>query len=243
MNFGSLMQWLRRSGRLEISLLLAGLFVVVGIWAFAALAGEVLEGDTLKYDEHILLALRQPGNTAEPIGPHWTLQVARDLTAMGGVTVLGVVTGVVGGYLLLQRRYGLFAFTMGSVVSGSLLALVLKEAFHRTRPQIVPHLTDISTASFPSGHSMISSVAYLTLAAILARTTHDWKTKIFFLVVAVILIGLIGCSRVYLGVHFPTDVFAGWCAGVTWAILCCLVGHFLAQRHLVDAASDRSWDP
>ena len=240
MHFGSVFHWLRRSGRLEISLLLAGLFVVAGVWIFIALAGEVLEGDTTKYDEHILLALRQPGNPADPIGPHWTLQVARDLTAMGGVTILGIICAVVGGYFLLQRRYGLCAFTMGSVFSGSLLALVLKEAFHRSRPQIVPHLTDISTASFPSGHSMISSVTYLTLAAILARTSHDWKTKIFFLAVAVILIGLIGCSRVYLGVHYPTDVFAGWCGGVTWAILCCIVGHALAQRRLVEGASDQS---
>ncbi len=239
MKIGQFFQWIRRSGRLEISLLLAGLFVVAGFWAFAVLAGEVLDGGAPKYDERLLLALRQPGNLAEPIGPHWTLQVARDLTALGGVTVLGILSGGVGGYLLLQRRYGLLVFTMGSVGTGALLALVLKDWFHRPRPQIVPHLTDISTASFPSGHSMISSVVYLTLAALLARATPDWKTKIFFLGVAVVLIGLIGCSRVYLGVHFPTDVLAGWCGGTTWAILCCLVGHVLGRRHLVEGVSDQ----
>lgn len=243
MNLARFFQWVQRSGRLEVSLLLTGLFVVAGIWGFVLLASEVQEGDTTRYDERVLLALRQPGHLENPIGPYWTLQVARDLTALGGVTVIGIITGVVGGYLLLQRRYGLLAFTMTSVVTGTLLALVLKELFHRARPQVVPHLTDISTASFPSGHSMISSVVYLTLAALLARAVPDWKTKIFFLAVAVVLIGLIGCSRVYLGVHFPTDVFAGWCGGITWAILCCLVGHVLARRHLVDGVSDESLEP
>ncbi len=233
MNINQITQWLRRSGRLEISLLLAGLVVIIGAWMFAALAGEVLEGDTLKYDDRILLALRKPGNLAEPIGPVWLLQIARDLTAMGGVSVLSIVCAVVAGYLLLRRHYGRLIFTMASVVSGTLIALVFKEVFHRPRPQIVPHLTDISTASFPSGHSMISSVTYLTLAALLARSSDEWRLKVYFLVVAVVLIVLIGCSRVFLGVHFPTDVLAGWCAGITWAIACCLVGHLLEKRRMV----------
>lgn len=234
--FLRLTEWLRRTGRLEIYLLTAGLLVAAGIWGFAALASEVVEGDTARYDERILLALRNPADPSVPIGPHWTLQVARDVTAMGGVTVLGFVIAVIGGYLLLQRWHGLFVFMLGSVVSGSVLALVLKGFFHRARPQVVPYLTDIATASFPSGHSMISSVAYLTMAALLARATRDWKTKIYCLAVAVILIVAIGCSRVYLGVHFPTDVFAGWCGGATWAILCCMAGHILARRRVVDAA-------
>lgn len=167
-----------------------------------------------------------------PIGPPWLLQVARDVTAFGGAFGIGLITLSVLGYLLLGRRYGLFSLIVVSVYGGSGLALLFKTWFHRARPQIVPHLTDISTASFPSGHSMISSVAYLTLAALLARSAPDLRAKVYFLVVAVGLIGLIGMSRLYLGVHFPTDVLAGWAMGSAWAIICCLAAHSVARRRL-----------
>ena len=225
--------WIRRSGRLEIALLLAILAAVAGLWTFGMLAEEVMEGDTAKFDERILLALRQPGNLAAPIGPPWTLQVARDITAFGGAFGIGLITLAVMGYLLLERRYGFLLLVIVSVYGGSALALLFKTWFHRNRPQIVPHLTDISTASFPSGHSMISSVAYLTLAALLARAAPDLVTKIYFLAVAVVLIALIGFSRVLLGVHYPTDVLAGWAMGSAWAIICCLVARFLANRRVV----------
>ena len=230
--------WVRRGGRLEISLLVAILLAVAGLWVFCALAAEVVEGDTGKFDERILLALREPGNLAVPIGPSWLLQVARDITAFGGAFGIGMITLSVLGYLLLERHYGFSGLVVASVYGGSALALVFKTWFHRSRPEVVPHLTDISTASFPSGHSMISSVAYLTLAALLARAAPDLRTKIYCLSVAVVLIFLIGVSRLYLGVHFPTDVLAGWSAGSAWAIICCLVAHFLAQRRIADPAND-----
>ena len=125
-----------------------------------------------------------------------------------------------------------------SVASGTGLALVLKDLFHRPRPQVVPHLTDIATASFPSGHSMLSSLTYLTLAALLARASPDLGTKLYFLAVASALTAAIGCSRVYLGVHFPTDVFAGWCVGSAWALVCCLVAHFIAGHRAVPRSEE-----
>ncbi len=230
--------WGQRAGRLEVGILLAIFVVVAALWAFGAMAAEVIEGDPAKFDERILLALRQPGNLAVPIGPSWGLQVARDLTAFGGPVGIGMVTAVVSGYLVLQRRFGLLLFVLGSVFSGTILGLFLKEMFHRPRPDVVPHLTDISTASFPSGHSMLSSVAYLTLAALLARAVPDWRTKIYFLAVAVVLIGLVGFSRVFLGVHYPTDVLAGWCVGSVWAILCCVVAHFIEKRHTIPKSEE-----
>ena len=230
--------WVRRGGRLEVSILLAGLAAVAGLWTFGVLAAEVVEGDTGKFDERILIALRQPGNLAVPIGPPWLLQVARDMTAFGGAFGIGIISIAVLGYLLLQRHYGFFCLVVVAVYGGSALALLFKTLFHRTRPQVVPHLTDISTASFPSGHSMISSVAYLTLAALLARAAPDLGTKIYCLAVAMVLIVMIGVSRLYLGVHFPTDVLAGWAMGSAWAIICCLAAHFLAKRRIADPAND-----
>lgn len=230
--------WLVRGGRLEVTLLLAILFAVAGLWTFGALAGKVMEGDTRKFDERILLALREPGNTAVPIGPHWTLQVARDLTAFGSAVGIGLVTAVVSGYLGLQRRNGLLGFVLASVLTGTALSVVLKDWFHRPRPQVVPHLTDIASASFPSGHSMMSSVVYLTLAALLARTVPDLKTKCYFFVVAVVLTGLIGCSRLYLGVHFPTDVLAGWCIGCAWAVICSIIAHLVSSHTQLPRAKE-----
>ena len=240
--FAATLVWLRRSGRLELAILLAILGAVAALWAFGTLAAEVVEGDTAKFDERLLLACRQPNDLAVPIGPAWTLQVARDLTAFGGPVGLGLVVAVVAGYLALDGRFGLLVFVLTSTVSGTVLGLFLKELFHRPRPGIVPHLTDISTASFPSGHSMLSSVAYLTMAALLARAVRTVYTKVYFLAVAVVLIGLIGCSRVYLGVHYPTDVLAGWCVGSAWAILCCVVAHFVARRRAFPQAEQLEQD-
>ncbi len=231
--------YVRRAGRLEVAMLLTILCAVIGLWTFVALAEEVVEGDANKFDDRVLLALRQPDNLAVPIGPPWLLQVARDLTAFGGVAGIGLVTGVVAGYLALQRRRGLLSVVLVSVVGGTILALAVKAAFHRPRPSVVPHLTDISTASFPSGHSMLSSVAYLTMAALLARASPDLRTKVYLFVVAVVLIALIGSSRVYLGVHYPTDVLAGWGLGSAWAIVCCGVAHFLARKRLVAGVEEK----
>lgn len=222
--------WVRRSGRLEVALLLAVFGATVALWVFGALAAQVVEGNPAKFDDRLLLALRQPGNLAVPIGPSWGVQLARDMTAFGGPVGIGLVTGIVAGFLALERRYGLLTFLLASTLSGTILGLFLKEMFHRPRPQVVPHLTDISTASFPSGHSMLSSVAYLTMAALLARAVPQLRLKIYFLAVAVVLIGMVGFSRVYLGVHYPTDVLAGWSVGSAWAILCCVVAHFLASK-------------
>ena len=235
-----LKRWIWKEGRLEVLVLTGILLAVAGLWIFGVVAAKVMEGDTQRFDDRILLALRTPGDLAVPIGPGWTVQVARDLTAFGGPVGLGIITGVVAGYLWLQRRFGLLCFVLASVLSGTGLALVLKDWFRRPRPQVVPHLTDIATASFPSGHSMLSSLTYLTLAALLARAVPDWKTKLYFLLVASVLTLLIGCSRVYLGVHFPTDVLAGWCVGSTWALVCCLVAHFIASRRLLPRAEELS---
>ena len=223
---------LLKSGRLEIAILAAVFISIGGLWIFGVLAAEVVEGDTGKFDERLLLACREPGNLAVPIGPHWTLDVARDLTTFGGGLGLLLITAVIGGYLCLERRFGLLIFMLASIISGTALSLIIKELINRPRPEIVPHLADIATASFPSGHSMLSAVVYLTLAALLARATPKTKLKCYYLAVAVILIGLIGCSRVYLGVHYPTDVLAGWSLGSAWAVICCLTAQFVHTRWL-----------
>jgi len=151
-----------------------------------------------------------------PIGPHWLLDVARDLTRLGSSSVLVFVVASVVVYLLLKRRFALMVFLLVSTGGGVLACTMLKGVFGRTRPGVVPHLVTVHSASFPSGHSLLSAVVYLTLAAILSRITPDRTTKIYFVILATFLTVLIGLSRIYLGVHYPTDVVAGLLASFVW---------------------------
>ncbi|MEI8373880.1 MAG: phosphatase PAP2 family protein [Planctomycetota bacterium] len=219
-------EWL---GRHEFIVLLAVLIVVAGTWGFIALADVILEGRTQSFDESILRALRRPDNPAIPIGPDWMAEVGRDLTALGGVAVLILATLAVAGFLLLDRKYAVMGFVLAAVASGLILSSILKACFARPRPDVVPHLSQVYTSSFPSGHSMMSAIVYLTLGALLARMVVRRPLKVYCLAVAFILTGLVGCSRVYMGVHYPTDVLAGWTAGLVWATLCWLVARRLLR--------------
>ena len=208
--------------------MLATLFAIGGsLWAFVALAGEVLEGDSHTFDRVVLLALRDPLDPAVPLGPRWLEQVARDVTSLGSVTVLVLLTVAVAGYLLLIHRRALAALMLASIGGGSLLSALLKGAFGIPRPDVVPHAVEAYTTSFPSGHAMLSAVTYLTLAALLAGAQEQARVKVYLIVVAIALAVLVGVSRIYLAVHWPTDVLAGWCVGSAWAMLCWLVARKL----------------
>lgn len=198
-------------------------------WAFVAIAGEVLEGDTLGLDRPILLALRNPANLSDPIGPSWLEESARDVTGLGGFAILTFMTIATVGYMLLTGRRHAAWLVLAAIGGGMILSTLLKLGFDRPRPDLVPHGTRVYTASFPSGHAMLSAVTYLTLGALLARVHAGRPVKAFFLALAVTLTVLIGASRVYLGVHWPSDVLAGWCGGAAWAALC-WYGALLLQR-------------
>tara|TARA_R110002020_G_scaffold218898_1_gene426758 strand:- start:2556 stop:3311 length:756 start_codon:yes stop_codon:yes gene_type:complete len=219
-----------RLGRYELALLLSVAVLSGGIWGFVALADEVIEGDTHSIDESLLLALRNPADLSDPIGPGWVEEMGRDFTALGGVGVLVLITLGALGYLLLARHYRAALFASIAVPGGILLSTVMKLGFDRPRPDLVPHEAMVYTASFPSGHSMMSAVTYLTLAALLIRVQPALRLKAYLLILAILLTLLVGISRVYLGVHWPTDVLAGWTAGASWAALCWIVMRWM-QRH------------
>jgi undecaprenyl-diphosphatase len=204
-------------------------------WAFVELAGEVVEGDTTDIDRALLLALRDPQNLADPLGPSWLEEAARDITGLGGYAVLTLVTAAVAIYLLMARKRGAAVLLIAAVVGGTLLSTALKLGFERPRPDLVPHATRIYTASFPSGHAMLSAVTYLTLGALLARVQERRRIKAFLIGLAVTLTLLVGASRVYLGVHWPSDVLAGWCVGAAWAALCWFVALQLQRRGQVES--------
>lgn len=224
------LSWL---GGHETAVLVAVALIAAGIWAFAFVADEVIEGGSAKFDTTILLSMRR-GADYHPFGPPAFQEGARDITALGGVIVLTLVTGITAAYLTLDGKGRLSAFVIASVASGLIASVVLKAVFHRPRPNIVPHAVYVDTASFPSGHSMMSAVTYLTLGALIARSHQKRRMRAFFLLVAVGLTFLIGVSRVYLGVHWPTDVLAGWTAGAVWALLCWVVARRLQRTETIE---------
>jgi undecaprenyl-diphosphatase len=198
--------------------------------AFAAIAEEVGENETLAIDRAVLLSLRERGDPADPVGPAWAEEVGRDLTALGSVSVVTLFTSAAGGYLWLARKRRAALLLVGAIASGELLGTVLKEVFDRPRPDLVAHRAVVYTSSFPSGHSMMAAVAFITAGALLARAEPRRRVKAFIMGSAVALTAITGVSRVYLGVHWPTDVAAGWLAGVGWAAICWSVASFLERR-------------
>lgn len=222
---------LRKLERHEITWLLIGVGVCLLLWGFLALASEVMEGDTTAVDTAILTALRNADDPSRPIGPAWLQGVVLDLTAIGGPTVLWLVVLSVVGFLLLQGRYHTAVVVMVTAASGDVLNVILKNLFLRPRPEVVPYLRDVSgTTSFPSGHAMESAIIYLTLGAMLMQLAERRLTKIYCIGLAVFLTLLVGVSRVYLGVHYPTDVVAGWMFGFFWASLCWIIAKRFEQE-------------
>jgi undecaprenyl-diphosphatase len=216
--------------RNELVLLVVGVVVLLLLFTASKLASEVVEGDTQQFDKQILAALRDPVNPSRPIGPAWLLSGALDITALGSATVLGLTVLAVAGFLLLQGMWRTALFVTVASLGGWFLNDALKQLFQRPRPDIVPHLREVMSLSFPSGHAMISAAVYLTLGALSMRIAERRLTKFYCMAVAVLATVLVGASRVYLGVHYPTDVIAGWLIGCSWALLCWIVERSLERR-------------
>jgi len=214
----------------ETKVLLAMLLMAGSLWAFLEIADEVTEQESHAFDNKVLLAFRDPVDVSRPVGPHWMLEAARDVTALGGGAVITLCTLAALGFLALRRRYSLMLLTVVSIFGGGVVSALLKNIFARDRPTVVTHLVPVESMSFPSGHSMLSAVTLLTLGGLLSRVMPGRREKAYIMTLAITLSGLIGLSRIYLGVHYPTDVMAGWCVGVLWALLCTGVAQWVQHR-------------
>jgi undecaprenyl-diphosphatase len=181
-------------------------------------------------DRAILTGFRSAADPALPVGPHWLPEAMTSLTAFGSVTGLLLVCAAVIGYLLVGGRVRTASFLFAATAGGIVLAGLLKLVYARPRPTLVPHLVDVTSSSFPSGHATDSAIVYLTLAALLARSIPERGPRIYIIGAAILMILLIGVSRVYLGVHWPSDVAAGWTLGAAWALACSLVHSRLGIR-------------
>ena len=215
--------------RPELPVLIVLLTMAAAILGFAALAEVVAKGSTQRFDLWVVESTRNPDNRRLPFGPPWLVEMGRDVTALGGVAVVSLVTLVAAGYLLLRRKPAAMGLMLLAVISGTIVSGLLKHLVARARPPLGSEIAATFTSSFPSGHSMLSAVAYLTLGAMLARAEPQWRLKIYVIGVAVLATFLVGVSRVYMGVHYPSDVLGGWAAGLFWALAWWLVARKVHQ--------------
>jgi undecaprenyl-diphosphatase len=231
-------RWLRAP---ELSFVVVLVAVGVLITGFLVLGSEVAEGDTTSFDHAILLALRHAPD--DPIGSRHLEAGVMHLSALGSIAVATLVTAIAVGFLALagKRRYALL---VAAAALGALLWMsLLKHLYGRERPTVVTHIDPPGSLSFPSGHSMIAAALYLTLAVLVARTVTVRRLRIYVVAVGATLALLVGASRVYLGVHYPTDVIGGWTVGMAWALICGLVARWLGRHGQVEGPGPASDAP
>lgn len=202
--------------------LIAGL-----VFLFFFFAKYAVGDDDHTIDNQILLMFRNPDNLAEPIGPHWLYEFVRDFTALSGWPVLTIFTAIIGGYLAMRKKWGTLLLLLAAVFGESFIVESIKGFFGRERPTVVPHLLDVSNYSFPSGHSASAMAVYLTLAVIISRATKEYRARLYVITVAIIFACSIAVSRLYLGVHYPSDVAAGLALGAAWAAIVWLAAYYI----------------
>lgn len=199
-------------------------------WMFLSIADEVHEGETDAIDRHLLLALRSAADPTDPIGPRWFEESMRDITALGGFTVL-TVTVIVAALMLVfherRREAAVFALT---VVAAQISSELLKVLYDRPRPSLVAHGSYVYSQSFPSGHSALAAATFFTLATVVASVEAKRRTKALIYGLATLLVVAVGISRVYLGVHWPTDVLGGWALGASWALVAWIILAWMKVR-------------
>ena len=218
----------------DSNMLVLFLLAAAGILTFLMLASEVREGEIFGVDRWLIQALRNPNDPTVPIGPFWLRRALADITSLGGSPVLTLLTIISAGYLIAARKAATAAFLVAAISTGAIASNLLKLIYTRPRPDLVAHLVDTYSTSFPSGHAMNSAIVFLTLGALLARAEADRAVRIYLMAVALFLTLIIGFSRVYLGVHWPSDVIAGWCVGAAWAILCSWIARALQRRRTIE---------
>jgi undecaprenyl-diphosphatase len=204
----------------------------LSLFAFGLLAETSRREPPLAFDRAVMLALRDPADPSRPIGPAWLHEIARDITSLGSTVVLGLIVATAVVYQLLMGQVAVAALLVIAVLGGIALNNGLKIVFARPRPRFVSYIARLYTTSFPSGHATLAAIAYPTLAALLAQSHHSPMFGGCVMVLAAGVTVMVGLSRVYLGVHYPTDVLAGWCIGVAWALMCWAA---MAWLHLANA--------
>lgn len=217
--------------RAEFVLVASLAVITAALLGFIEIADEMTEGEAHVFDMAVLQWLHpDAANPSDPVGPAWMDHMAADLTALGSVSVLAVIALLVGGFLVLRKKWVETALVAVAFAGALTISQTLKSVFNRERPPEEYRAAEILNASFPSGHALLSAVVFLTLGAMLAQAAKGRALRIYVMSVAIMLTVIVGVTRVYLGVHWATDVLAGWAAGAAWATACWLAGRWLMDR-------------
>jgi len=214
--------------RLLRPLLAAGLMLLFAL-GFAHLGHEVGGGEAYGFDQRLLLAA-QSLRAAHP----GLTEVMRDITALGSTAVLVLVISLTVVYLLLSGHRGRAGLLALSAISGTGLLYFFKSLFARARPDAAFADAVVSGWSFPSGHTSMSAIVFLTLGSLLAAMRVRQRERVFILSTAVLLTVLVGISRVMLGAHWASDVLGGWSFGAAWALLCLMLARLLQRWRLAE---------
>lgn len=225
---------LKKLLRKEILIMISTLILLLFFWGGIELRDLFMVDRAQQFDEWLLLSVRDAENPQMLFGPHWVDESVRDITAIGGPAVLTFIIVVVMIYLLLQKSYRAATLVLIATLGGLLISLLLKDFFLRERPDIVPALMVETSPSFPSGHSMLSAIAYLTMGSLLTRLETNPKVRVYIISIAIFVAAMVGITRVMLGVHYPTDVLVGWIVGFFWASLCWFFMFALQEQGVVE---------
>ena len=224
---------LRNVGRAEFVLLACAFVAVFVLNQFLELTDDVREGETGEFDRWAVQSFRRADDPAQPIGPAWVREVGLDFTALGSHAIILLVVASVAAFLALKRQWRVMWLVIVASIGAMALSVAAKHVVDRDRPDVVPHLREVTTPSFPSGHATLAAAVYLTLGAVLAQVVHGRWTRAYCLLLPMAVVFVVGLSRVYLGVHYPTDVLGGWALGLAWALVCWSIAHYLKDRGLL----------
>lgn len=226
----SILRDIFRKSPFTIAAIILCAFLFMG---FGAVVDEVLEGDSHALDEKILLSLRDPTDAQSPLGPPWLEEMMRDFTALGGIALLALITTASVVYLWVSKQRGYAIYLTSVTITATILSNIMKLGFDRPRPDLVPHHSITYMPGFPSGHSFMAAVVYLSLGVILAEAHQSKAIKAYLITLSILIAVLVGISRVYLGVHWPSDVLAGWLVGAGWALLFWILAKYLESRRIL----------
>ena len=221
----SRLDWLRAHDlRLVAALVASGIFALV----FLKVGNEMSEGATDRLDRAILLAFRT--SPSDPIGSPAVQMGVVHISALGSSAVIMLIVSIASVFFALAGRWR-YAILMIACSAGAAIRMsLLKLLYDRPRPIVVTQLDPTGGLSFPSGHSMVAAAVYLTLGVLIARALPTRRLRVFAVATGAFLTMIIGVSRLYLGVHYPTDVLAGWTAGAAWALVCGVGVQALGRR-------------
>lgn len=211
--------------RAEIAAVAALFVVAVGVMTFVEVADDMTEADGIAFDQMVLEAVRPYADPGRGWGPWWMEEAAADLTSLGGISVLGLFAVIVIGFLLFQRKWLSSLLLAVGLIGGVMLSEGLKGVFERERPPVEYQAVETINASFPSGHALLATVFYLSIGVMLTRAFPRRRFKTYVLAVAVVVALIVGVTRIYLGAHWASDVFAGWSLGAAWAMALWLVAY------------------